>query len=210
MYDAEASRTPASALGPFSEQFHVLGSTGGHAGTAGRLHLALLLRRSAGCPSTDPVAPRRAIMLIDPPHPPRFALAAAAIWPSPGPDTMLILRAALGASRWAGLAAVTRVQLGLAVHILAGGGRRLGGDRVLAAAVQGIGNRRSPAHPALAGRAGLSQQWAADPRSRCPARSRSCVSLRHVFCNLLTPEGNCAIPSTLPELPGCPLAVACV
>jgi homoserine/homoserine lactone efflux protein len=45
-----------------------------------------------------------------------FALAAAAIVLSPGPDTMLILRAALGSGRPAGFAAVSGVQLGLAVH----------------------------------------------------------------------------------------------
>ena len=55
-------------------------------------------------------------MLIDPPILGAFALAAAAIVLSPGPDTMLILRAALGAGRRAGFAAVTGVQLGLAVH----------------------------------------------------------------------------------------------
>ncbi|HYN38203.1 MAG TPA: LysE family translocator [Rhodospirillales bacterium] len=45
-----------------------------------------------------------------------FALAAAAIVLAPGPDTMLILRAALGSGRIAGFAAVTGVQLGLVVH----------------------------------------------------------------------------------------------
>ena len=45
-----------------------------------------------------------------------FALAAAAIVVSPGPDTMLIRRAALGSGRRAGFAAVTGVQLGLGVH----------------------------------------------------------------------------------------------
>lgn len=55
-------------------------------------------------------------MLIDPPILGAFALAAAAIVLSPGPDTMLILRAALGAGRWAGFAAVAGVQIGLAAH----------------------------------------------------------------------------------------------
>lgn len=45
-----------------------------------------------------------------------FALAAAAIVVSPGPDSMLILRAALGAGRRAGFGAVAGVQLGLGVH----------------------------------------------------------------------------------------------
>lgn len=45
-----------------------------------------------------------------------FALAATAIVVSPGPDTMLILRAALTSGRGAGFAAVSGVQLGLGVH----------------------------------------------------------------------------------------------
>lgn len=45
-----------------------------------------------------------------------FALMAAAIVVSPGPDTMLILRASLGSGRRAGFAAVAGVQLGLGVH----------------------------------------------------------------------------------------------
>ena len=44
------------------------------------------------------------------------AIAAAAIVVSPGPDTMLILRYALGSGRSAGLAAVAGVQIGLFVH----------------------------------------------------------------------------------------------
>src|SRR5512134_531989 len=44
-----------------------------------------------------------------------FALTAAAIVVSPGPDTFLILRSAL-AGRSAGYAAVLGVQLGLLVH----------------------------------------------------------------------------------------------
>lgn len=52
-----------------------------------------------------------------------FALAAAAIVISPGPDTMLILRSALSSGRSAGLAAVAGVQLGLLVHtVLAAAG----------------------------------------------------------------------------------------
>ena len=45
-----------------------------------------------------------------------FAIAATAIVVSPGPDTMLILRYALGSGRAAGLAAVAGVQIGLVVH----------------------------------------------------------------------------------------------
>ena len=45
-----------------------------------------------------------------------FAIAATAIVVSPGPDTMLILRYALGSGRAAGLAAVAGVQIGLIVH----------------------------------------------------------------------------------------------
>jgi len=45
-----------------------------------------------------------------------FALAAAAIVLSPGPDTMLILRYALTSGRAAGFSAVLGVQLGLCVH----------------------------------------------------------------------------------------------
>lgn len=45
-----------------------------------------------------------------------FALAAAAIVISPGPDTMVILRSALASGRSAGVAAVAGVQLGLLVH----------------------------------------------------------------------------------------------
>ena len=47
-----------------------------------------------------------------------FALAAAAIVLSPGPDTMLILRYALTSGRPAGFAAVAGVQGGLMVHTL--------------------------------------------------------------------------------------------
>jgi homoserine/homoserine lactone efflux protein len=47
-----------------------------------------------------------------------FALAASAIVVSPGPDTFLILRAALTSGARAGIAAVTGVQLGLVVHTL--------------------------------------------------------------------------------------------
>lgn len=45
-----------------------------------------------------------------------FALTALAIVVSPGPDTLLILRYALGAGPAAGLAAVAGVQLGLLIH----------------------------------------------------------------------------------------------
>ncbi len=45
-----------------------------------------------------------------------FALAAAAIVVSPGPDTFLILRCALTSGRAVGYAAVAGVQLGLLVH----------------------------------------------------------------------------------------------
>ncbi len=45
-----------------------------------------------------------------------FALAAAAIVISPGPDTLLILRSALASGARGGLAAVLGVQLGLLVH----------------------------------------------------------------------------------------------
>jgi homoserine/homoserine lactone efflux protein len=45
-----------------------------------------------------------------------FAVAAAAIAVSPGPDTMLILRYALTSGRRAGFAAVLGVQIGLLVH----------------------------------------------------------------------------------------------
>lgn len=45
-----------------------------------------------------------------------FAVAATAIVVSPGPDTMLILRYALGSGRTAGMAAVAGVQIGLLVH----------------------------------------------------------------------------------------------
>ncbi|MCU0839193.1 MAG: LysE family transporter [Rhodospirillales bacterium] len=45
-----------------------------------------------------------------------FALAAAAIVVSPGPDTLVILRSALASGARAGLAAVLGVQLGLLVH----------------------------------------------------------------------------------------------
>ena len=55
-------------------------------------------------------------MPLDLPTVAAFAIAAAAIVVSPGPDTMLILRYALGSGRAAGLAAVTGVQIGLFVH----------------------------------------------------------------------------------------------
>jgi threonine/homoserine/homoserine lactone efflux protein len=55
-------------------------------------------------------------MLLDPALLGTFALAATAIVVSPGPDTMLILRAALISGRGAGFAAVSGVQLGLGVH----------------------------------------------------------------------------------------------
>ena len=47
-----------------------------------------------------------------------FAVPAVATVVSPGPDTMLVLRYALGSGARAGLAAVTGVQLGLVVHTL--------------------------------------------------------------------------------------------
>ncbi|WP_223291905.1 LysE family translocator [Defluviicoccus vanus] len=53
---------------------------------------------------------------VDAPLLARFALAALAIVLSPGPDTMLIVRHALGSGRSAGFAAVAGVQLGLLVH----------------------------------------------------------------------------------------------
>lgn len=55
-------------------------------------------------------------MPLDLPTIAAFAIAAAAIVVSPGPDTMLILRYALGSGRAAGLAAVAGVQIGLFVH----------------------------------------------------------------------------------------------
>jgi threonine/homoserine/homoserine lactone efflux protein len=52
-----------------------------------------------------------------------FALTVAAIVVSPGPDTMLILRYAVGAGAAAGLAAVLGVQIGLIIHtVLAAAG----------------------------------------------------------------------------------------
>lgn len=53
---------------------------------------------------------------IDPPSLAQFALTAGAIVVSPGPDTLVILRHALGSGRLAGFAAVLGVQLGLLVH----------------------------------------------------------------------------------------------
>ena len=47
-----------------------------------------------------------------------FMVPATATVVSPGPDTMLVLRYALGSGTRAGLAAVAGVQLGLAVHTL--------------------------------------------------------------------------------------------
>ena len=55
---------------------------------------------------------------VDAPLLARFALAALAIVLSPGPDTMVILRHAVGSGRAAGFAAVAGVQLGLIVHTL--------------------------------------------------------------------------------------------
>lgn len=45
-----------------------------------------------------------------------FAVAATALVVSPGPDTLIILRHAMGSGRDAGLAAVAGVQIGLIVH----------------------------------------------------------------------------------------------
>jgi len=45
-----------------------------------------------------------------------FVVAISAIVMSPGPDTLIILRSALGSGRRAGFAAVAGVQLGLMVH----------------------------------------------------------------------------------------------
>lgn len=53
---------------------------------------------------------------IEPPLLAQFAITAGAIVVSPGPDTMVILRHALGSGRPAGFAAVLGVQLGLLVH----------------------------------------------------------------------------------------------
>lgn len=53
---------------------------------------------------------------VDPATLGAFVLAALAIVLSPGPDTMLILRHALGHGQRAGFAAVTGVQAGLLVH----------------------------------------------------------------------------------------------
>jgi Putative threonine efflux protein len=53
---------------------------------------------------------------VDPPLLAQFALAAGAIVVSPGPDTLVILRHALGSGRLAGFAAVLGVQLGILVH----------------------------------------------------------------------------------------------
>lgn len=55
-------------------------------------------------------------MAVDPAVLGPFAVAAAAIAVSPGPDTMLILRYALTSGRSVGFAAVAGVQLGLFVH----------------------------------------------------------------------------------------------
>jgi threonine/homoserine/homoserine lactone efflux protein len=55
-------------------------------------------------------------MPLDLPTVDTFAVTAAAIVVSPGPDTMLILRYALISGRAAGLAAVAGVQIGLFVH----------------------------------------------------------------------------------------------
>ncbi len=60
---------------------------------------------------------------VAPPQLGAFVLTAVAIVISPGPDTLLILRYALGAGPGAGLCAVAGVQLGLLVHTsLAAGG----------------------------------------------------------------------------------------
>jgi len=53
---------------------------------------------------------------IDPETLGAFALAATALVMSPGPDTILILRYAMGSGRRIGLAAVLGVQMGLLVH----------------------------------------------------------------------------------------------
>lgn len=55
-------------------------------------------------------------MLPDPALLGAFALTAATIVVSPGPDTVLILRAALSSGHPAGFAAVAGVQIGLIVH----------------------------------------------------------------------------------------------
>lgn len=55
-------------------------------------------------------------MPVDPSALAAFAVAAAAIVVSPGPDTAFILRAALGGGWRAGLAAVAGIQTGLVVH----------------------------------------------------------------------------------------------
>ena len=55
-------------------------------------------------------------MPVDPATLGAFALAAAAIVLSPGPDTLLILRYALMSGRPAGYAAVAGVQIGLIAH----------------------------------------------------------------------------------------------
>lgn len=103
-------------------------------------------------------------MPLDWPTVAAFAIAAAAIVVSPGPDTMLILRYALGSGRSAGLAAVAGVQIGLFVHTAAGGRGRLGADRVLADAPTAAGRGRRW----LSGVAGT----AGTPRAR-PARRRA-------------------------------------
>lgn len=55
-------------------------------------------------------------MGLDPAVVGAFVLTVTAIVVSPGPDTILILRAALSAGRAAGFAAVAGIQLGLVVH----------------------------------------------------------------------------------------------
>jgi threonine/homoserine/homoserine lactone efflux protein len=56
------------------------------------------------------------IVVVDPTLLASFVLTATAIVVSPGPDTLVIVRHALGSGRTAGLAAVAGVQIGLLVH----------------------------------------------------------------------------------------------
>ncbi|MFO1120020.1 MAG: LysE family translocator [Rhodospirillales bacterium] len=98
---------------------------------------------------------------------------------------MLILRAALGAGRRAGFAAVAGVQIGLAVHTaLAAAGVSV----VIASSPLLFGFWRSPGAPiSLARLPGLSRRRAAHPRQRrAGGAGRACRDA--LLCNLLNPK----------------------
>lgn len=116
-----------------------------------------------------------------------FALAAAAIVLSPGPDTMLILRYALTSGRPAGFAAVAGVQGGLMVHTLlaaAGVSALIASSPVLfrGLAVAGAG------YLAWLGLLSFRAKAASAAQHRGPAASAARPFQAALFCNLLNPK----------------------